>query len=366
MKQPRALVVDDDQDILEDVQERLRGIGHVAVSAACLDDARATLEAKPDFAYVLLDLEIPTRYGKPPMIQQGLNLLNFINQTHPELPVVVMTAHGHDSSDLPAEVMRHGRAFDYLRKPFARPGDKHRTLEAAAKAANEQRLQALLGPTEPPQQLDPFTAASRELVIEEERITLCGVEVWNDRAQGDLRAALEVLAVRTRHGAWPRVRGTSINERLGREISNPISKPIQRFRDACTDRMRELKHLACGKFDVIADSKGGGYHLADHIVVVIAGSPQAEPVRSAVEPEAQPASEPAMNPYQEWVLAQLDAGQAVRQKDVIEHFARDRGTLVRRDESSIKRYLKEMRDRKLIVTGVDKVFRRAQAGKSGR
>jgi CheY-like chemotaxis protein len=357
MKQPHVLVVDDDQDILDDVQERLRAINHVAITAACLDDARARLEQPHDFAYVLLDLEIPTRYGKPPMTQQGLNLLHFIHQAQPTLPVVVMTAHGHDSSDLPAEVMRHGRAFDYLRKPFARPGDKHRTLEAAAKAAHEHRLQILLGPVEPVKPLKPFPAEPRELVLEEERITLCGVEVWNDRAQGDLRAALAMLATRTKSGAWPRVRGTTINDKLGREVSNPISKPIQRFRDACTDRMRELKHLACGKFDVIADCKGGGYHLADHIVVTIPGSPQAEPAREPAAPQAQPAGEPVLNPYQEWVLAQLDAGVRLRQRDVIEHFSRDRGALVRRDESSIKRYLKELRTRGLIASGTDHRYR---------
>lgn len=358
MKQPRVLVVDDDQDILDDVQERLRAINHVAITVACLDDARAKLEQAHDFSYVLLDLEIPTRYGKPPMTQQGLNLLHFINQTQPNLPVVVMTAHGHDSSDLPAEVMRHGRAFDYLRKPFARPGDKHRTLEAAAKAAHEHRQQILLGPVEPAKPLARFAAEPRELVLEDERITLCGVEVWNDRAQGDLRAALAMLAVKTRSGAWPRVRGTTINDKLGREVSNPISKPIQRFRDACTDRMRELKHLDCGKFDVIADCKGGGYHLADHILVTIPGSAQPQPVPAPAAPQAHPVDEPVLNPYQEWVLAQLDAGIALRQRDVIEHFSRDRSNLVRRDESSIKRYLKEMRDRGMIVTGADKTFRR--------
>ena len=352
MKQPCALVIDDDQDILDDVQERLRGINHVSIPVTCLDEARAKLEEKHDFAYVLLDLEIPTRYGKPPMTQQGLNLLHFLQQTQPSLPVVVMTAHGHDSSDLPAEVMRHGRTFDYLRKPFPKPGDKHRTLEAAAKAAYEFRLQILQGPVEPTVPLEPFAAAPRELCIEDERITLCGVEVWNDRAQGDLRAALLILATKTKNGAWPRVRGISINKTLGREVSNPISKPIQRFRDACTDRLRELKHLECGKFDVIADSKGGGYHLADHIILAGTGSAQAAPG----EPQAQPVREPAMNPYQEWVLAQLDAGVPLRQKDVIEHFARDHGSLVRRDESTIKRYLKELRDRKAIVTGTDKTF----------
>jgi CheY-like chemotaxis protein len=364
MTLPRALVVDDDQDILEDVQERLRGIQHGSVMVSCLDDARAKLEAGENFDYVLLDLEIPTRYGKPPMTQQGLNLLSFINQTQPNLPVVVMTAHGHDSSDLPAEVMRHGRAFDYLRKPFARPGDKHRTLEIAAKAAYDQRVLALSGPVVPVIPLQPFAAAPRELVIEGDCITLCGIEVWCDRAQDDLRAALELLAKRTRQGQWPRVRGPAIHKALGRELSNPISKPIQRFRTTCTDRMRELKHLDCGKFDVIADCKGGGYHLGDAITVVQAGSASSEPVAEPAELQAQPAGAPAVNPYQAWILAQLDAGVSLRQKDVVEHFARDRAELPRRDESSIKRYLKELRDRGMIVTGVDRTFRRATCAKA--
>jgi CheY-like chemotaxis protein len=357
MKQPCALVVDDDQDILEDVQERLRAMGHQCVTAACLDDARSHLEKEHAFSYVLLDLEIPTRYGKPPMTQQGINLLSHIKQGQPTLPVIVMTAHGHDASDLPAEVMRHGGASDYIRKPFPQPGDKHRTLEAAVRAAHDQRIRALAAPVEPTKPLDPFAAAQRELVIEEERITLCGVEVWCDRAQPDLRDALLHLTKRTRNG-WPRIRGTTLNETLGREISNPISKPIQRFRDACTERMREMKSLACGKFDVIADSKGGGYHLADHITVHQPGLSTTEPVDPPTEPQAQPDFEPALNPYQAWVLAQIDAGRSLRQKDVIEWFFRDRNDLPRRDESSIKRYLKQMREQGLIGTRADKTFRR--------
>jgi CheY-like chemotaxis protein len=359
MMQPNVLVVDDDRDILEDVQERLRAIGHGCVTAACLDEARGHLHCGLGFSYVLLDLEIPTRYGKPPMTQQGLNLLSHINHIQPTLPVIVMTAHGHDSSDLPAEVMRHGRAFDYLRKPFARPGDKHRTLESAARAAHEQTILALAGASGPPKPLEPFAVAPRDLAVEADRITLCGVEVWCDRAQGDLRSALELLAKRTRTG-WPRIRGTTLNDTLGREVSNPISKPIQRFRDACTERMRQHLNLACGKFDVIADAKGGGYHLADHITIDSAGPSGCKPADAPGEPPAPPGGEPALNPYQTWILAQLDTGRRLRQKDVVEHFARDRDALPRRDASSIKRYLADLRDRRLIETGVDGHFRRAR------
>lgn len=166
------------------------------------------------------------------------------------------------------------------------------------------------------------------------------------------------IATKTCHG-WSRVRGTRLNEVLGRETSNPISKPIQRFRDACTERMREFKHMDCGKFDVIADAKGGGYHLAAAIIVIRPGSAGLEPVGEPTTLQAQPAGEPALSPYQAWVLAQLVAGESLRQKDVVEHFARDRGDLDRRDGSSIKRYLKEMRERKLIVTGIDRTFKLA-------
>ncbi len=350
---PHALVVDDDQGIIEDVRERLHSIGHVAVSVSCMDDARSSLEVKHDFDYVLLDLEIPTRFGRPSMIQHGLNLLSFLYRTQPDLPVVVMTGHGHGSSDLPATTMRHGRPVDYLRKPFAGPGDSHQTLEAAAKAAHEQRLINLRGPVELLPPLQPFAGSPRELVMEEDRITLCGVEVWCDRAVCDLRAALEMLATKTKHGAWPRIRGTAINKDLGRETSNPISKPIQRFRDACTARMREILQLSCGKYDVIADAKGGGYHLADHITVVMRGAGESDAATAPLS-----TADPTLNPYQEWILAQLDAGEALRQRDIVAHFARDHGALVRRDESTIKRYLSELRERGLIETGADRVIRR--------
>lgn len=356
MKRPCALVVDDDRDILDDVQERLDAIGHASIAVSCMDDARGHLGQDHRLDYVLLDLEIPTRYGRPPLVQHGLNLLGQVNQLDVKLPVVVMTAHGHDASDIPAEVMRHGRAFDYIRKPFPRPGDKHRTLEAAVRAAFDQRLHALAGDPVPVAPLSAFSGTPRSLVIEEERITLCGVEVWRDCAQDDLRQALLKLAQRTPNG-WIRARGTALHQELGRDPSNPISKPIQRFRDACTERMRACLSLDCGKFDVIGQPKGGGYHFTETIQVTAPGLADVPVDAPDARPRATP-SEPGLNPYQTWVLARLGAGEILRQKDVIGHFSRDHGELPRRDASSIKRYLRELRGNGLITTGKDKALRR--------
>jgi FixJ family two-component response regulator len=350
--------VDDDRDILEDVQERLGAIGHSCVTASCFDDAHGHLKRDHCLDYVLLDLEIPTRYGRRPLVQHGLNLLGKVNAVDTELPVVVMTAHGHDSSDIAAEVMRHGRAFDYIRKPFPRPGDKHRTLESAARAAFDHRVIALQGDAKPAQILTPFVDTPRELIIEDERVTLCGVEVWRDNAQPDIRDVLILLASRNKHG-WIRIRGPKLHEELGRDASNPISKPIQRFRDTCAERMSTCMGLECTKFDVIGQTKGGGYHFTEFIQVVGPGSDR----QAHREMVNEPAGEPGFNPYQQWVLQQIDAGVHIRQKDVVERFSRDRDGLPNRDRSSITRYLKELRDKGVITTGADKVFRRKTTAK---
>ena len=91
-----ALVIDDDEGIRDDVQERLESLGHTCECVGCQHTARQKLEAGTKYAYILLDLQIPLRYGKKPLVQNGKNLLNQIRQTKgiENMPVIVMTAHG--------------------------------------------------------------------------------------------------------------------------------------------------------------------------------------------------------------------------------------------------------------------------------
>ena len=99
-------LVDDDASIRWVLERALKGSG---MKPRAFDSARAVLEAlthsEPDV--LITDIRMPG--------ESGLMLLDKVLQSHPRLPVIVMTAH----SDLDAAVAAYqGGAFEYLPKPF--------------------------------------------------------------------------------------------------------------------------------------------------------------------------------------------------------------------------------------------------------
>ncbi len=99
-------VIDDDRSIRW-VLERALQRANMLVN--CFSNASGVLELlvqeRPDV--ILSDIRMPG--------MNGLDLLQKINQSYPDLPVIIMTAH----SDLDSAVSAfHGGAFEYLPKPF--------------------------------------------------------------------------------------------------------------------------------------------------------------------------------------------------------------------------------------------------------
>jgi DNA-binding NtrC family response regulator len=80
--------------------------------------ARNSLREKR-FDYVLLDLELPLRRGRPASLEAGKNLLRdaIANPLIQRVGFIVVTAFGHDTPDLAVEVMKIG-AVDFVRKPY--------------------------------------------------------------------------------------------------------------------------------------------------------------------------------------------------------------------------------------------------------
>lgn len=75
---PKALVVDDDQAILDAVGDMLDSLGHEYDKADSVESARVLLKSK-EYTYVLLDLQLPMRNGKDlPRRQFGETLLEEI------------------------------------------------------------------------------------------------------------------------------------------------------------------------------------------------------------------------------------------------------------------------------------------------
>ncbi len=105
MNQP-VWIIDDDKSIRWVLEKALSraGIGFESFSSA--DDALNALYDKTPRA-ILSDIRMPGT--------DGLKFLSKVKEDHPELPVIIMTAH----SDLDSAVAAfQGGAFEYLPKPF--------------------------------------------------------------------------------------------------------------------------------------------------------------------------------------------------------------------------------------------------------
>ena len=106
MEPVRILIVDDEEDLVSAMAERLALRGFQVETARSGTDA-LRLASEDDFSVVILDVKMPGI--------DGLQTMTEINRKHPDLPVILLTGHG---SVADAERgMREG-AFDYLMKPI--------------------------------------------------------------------------------------------------------------------------------------------------------------------------------------------------------------------------------------------------------
>ena len=126
-----VLIVEDERGIREGLTAAIESVGHRALAAPGLADARRIVGSE-QVDCILLDIRL--RDGS------GLDLLRELRSgEHKEIPVVVATAYG--DSDRTIEAMRDG-AFDYLTKPFDLP----LLLATVERALRQRNLQRALPP----------------------------------------------------------------------------------------------------------------------------------------------------------------------------------------------------------------------------
>jgi DNA-binding NtrC family response regulator len=120
----RILVVDDEKNIRLMLDQALVTAGYEVVSAIDGEHALEKVQAG-DLDAVLLDMKLPGI--------DGIEVLRRVRSSHPNLPVVMITAHG--TVETAVEAMKLG-ALDYLRKPFT-PEEIRSTV---AKVLDRQQL----------------------------------------------------------------------------------------------------------------------------------------------------------------------------------------------------------------------------------
>ena len=130
-----VLVVDDDPTLLELLRMRLESANYAVTMAQKAEEAIAAVRGQV-FDLSILDL----RLGQ----EDGITLMEEIHSIMPEMPIIILTAHG--SIESAVEAMRKG-AYSYLTKPFE-PQDLlfqiEKALENRRLTSEIERLKGLL------------------------------------------------------------------------------------------------------------------------------------------------------------------------------------------------------------------------------
>lgn len=141
----RVLVIDDEADIRELIDLTLVRMGLATECVGSVTEALAALE-RDMFQLCLTDMRLPDG--------EGLDIVRYITEHHPQTPVAVITAYG--SAENAVAALKAG-AFDYLSKPVGL--EQLRTLIKSALRlpggveGNDDPLQSLIGDSPSMQQV---------------------------------------------------------------------------------------------------------------------------------------------------------------------------------------------------------------------
>jgi two-component system, NtrC family, response regulator AtoC len=142
----RILLVDDEPNLRKVLGALLTQEGFEVHAEPDGGSALARVRSSPSgtFDAVISDLRMPNL--------DGMGLLKALSREDPQLPVVILTAHG--TVDSAVEAVKLG-AFDYLEKPFDRDQIRHVLERAVATRAREG---ASIGPSSDPRPDTPDTS----------------------------------------------------------------------------------------------------------------------------------------------------------------------------------------------------------------
>ncbi|KAA2217434.1 sigma-54-dependent transcriptional regulator [Maribacter flavus] len=120
LRKENILIVDDDIDILELLQRHLKSMDYHTFKAISVKEALFILK-DTEIDLLITDIQMPE--------VDGLQLLKYANEHHPDMPKLVVT--GYPSVDGVLEVIKSG-AMDYLTKPFTKAELKDSLAKAFA------------------------------------------------------------------------------------------------------------------------------------------------------------------------------------------------------------------------------------------
>ncbi len=259
----RALVVEDSSDIAESVIDTLESLGHEHDWAKSQEEARQKMGAG-GFSYVLLDLQIPVRFGRGlACIEYGEHLAREIHQCQAMqgVPIIVMTAYGKEGFEMAAPLCEHG-VVDFINKPFPRTGRTLASVIQGALARSSRKHQPA------PQRLKPEKPfGGGEMVLYPDRVKLCGVTVVSSGKSSRMWAILGALSQRLDGGRYKAWDGNALAKLVGTDGGQgSVAGSVRDFRRHVAEELGRELGLKVERDDVIETAKAG-YRLNGRIVV---------------------------------------------------------------------------------------------------
>ena len=151
MGHERILIVEDEKLLRWSLRERLERDGYEVFEARTGGEGQALME-DPGVDLLLLDHRLPDT--------TGLEILRSLRSTHPQIPAILMTAHG--SVETAVEAIKLG-AFEYLSKPFHQDELAIRIAKALESRRIQRELRAWRAKQKKRYGLDSILGQSREI-----------------------------------------------------------------------------------------------------------------------------------------------------------------------------------------------------------
>jgi len=275
MEQQKALIIDDDPQVVESIGDILVSRGHGYEVARCQTEACKALVAS-DYTYVILALAIPTRPKRSKSrLKNGIYILEeIVGSDHP-VPVIVLVGTGCDGTISPAEMvdasataMAKGAAHVVF-KPVPPSGwTLDRAIDKAIGKDEVSYPPRQMRGRRKPKDLVPFQGG--KLVFYPDRVELCGVKILGDTGVGYSREILEQLSQKTPGGRFVHRGSPQLAKAIKAEGgTGTVTGCIRRLRQNIIRRLREQLGIVVGMDDVITNDRRHGYCLRDWVEVVV-------------------------------------------------------------------------------------------------